>query len=70
VRRVHFETVGQVRYDVQAAFRCTAERWRCWRLAGGARNSGHIFAKSPPLHDFGHSAPLVLLANSILAIAR
>ncbi|MGD8700145.1 MAG: alpha amylase C-terminal domain-containing protein [Gemmatimonadales bacterium] len=33
-------------------------------------NGGCIFAEPQPLHDFGHSAPLVLPANSILVFAR
>jgi 1,4-alpha-glucan branching enzyme len=33
-------------------------------------NGGQVHAEPQPLHDFGHSAPLVLPANSILVFSR
>lgn len=33
-------------------------------------NGGRVFAEPSPLHGFGHSAALVLPANSVLVFAR
>jgi 1,4-alpha-glucan branching enzyme len=41
-----------------------------WVNPDAVGNGGRIFAESQPLHAFGHSAALILPANSILVLAR
>lgn len=41
-----------------------------WVNPNVAHNGGGVFAESYPLHDFSHSAALLLPANSILVFAR
>lgn len=41
-----------------------------WVNANIAGNGGRVVAEAQPLHDFSHSAALVLPANSVLAFAR
>ena len=41
-----------------------------WVNPGVAGNGGSVTADAVPLHGFGHSAPLVLPANSLLVFAR
>jgi 1,4-alpha-glucan branching enzyme len=41
-----------------------------WVNPGTAGNGGRVLAEAQPLDGFGHSAALVLPANSLLVFAR
>jgi 1,4-alpha-glucan branching enzyme len=41
-----------------------------WVNPAAVGNGGRVFAEAQPLHDFSHSASLVLPANSVLVFAR
>lgn len=41
-----------------------------WVNPGMVGNGGRVVADPQPLHDFGYSASLVLLANSLLVFSR
>ena len=41
-----------------------------WVNPNAMGNGGRIFVEPQPLHDFGHSASLLIPANSILVFTR
>jgi 1,4-alpha-glucan branching enzyme len=73
---VHLSTFNRFDYRIgfpgEGAWRevFNSDAYENWVNPDVAGNGGGVFAEPRPLHGFGHSAPLVLPANSLLVFAR